>query len=208
MNYKSIPSRNLTGKSWTIDTHVMDHPDAADLIRMYKLSWIYLQTPDTVFSELSTRKDETDREKLLDERSSFPMSMGIFILDRSNLDLAVLGSEEEMEKMKKIHSALWEGHTFSDDCRSGAEGNAKARSRAGDTMIIHTTMRYSIGTLVTNDMDLLEGAQRIREQVGNFQAWNIKSATTLAFEACKRVRTIRAAQPERQWEEELPDWPV
>ena len=207
MNYKKIPTRCLTGKSWMIDTHVIDRPEFEDLFQMYQLGWVYLQTPDTVFNELKTRKDARHRDELLTARQAFPMPMGPFVIGRSSLGYAVLGSDADQKQLEKIHSVLWNGRIFSEDCQKADEGNGAAESKVGDTMIIQTTMRYAKEALITNDREILEGVSRIRQHVGNFQAWSVKDATLIAFDACKRIRIVREAQPDRVWDEDLPNWP-
>jgi hypothetical protein len=55
------PINNLTGMLWYIDVHVIDSPGAADLRRMNKEGWIYLQITDTMLTEIG-QADEPKRK--------------------------------------------------------------------------------------------------------------------------------------------------
>ena len=208
MSYKSIPTRNLSGISWMIDTHVIDDPKFNDhLFKMYELGWIYLQTPDTVFNELRTRKDLKHRDELLDKRDSFSMPLGPHILGQSSLDFSIASSRNEESRIAKIHSALWKGRIFTEDCQKSEEGNRSAGRKVSDTLIVNCTIRYGLHVLVTNDAEVIEGAARVREEVGNFYAWNVESATLIALSAIEKVRKLRLAPSDRLWKEDLPVWP-
>jgi hypothetical protein len=205
----------ITGISWFLDTNVIGDPKAIDLFRMHNLGWIYLQTPDTVYNELATNRDEADRGRLLNLRAPFPTPMGPHVLGRSTLGLSVIGSDLDQQQIEKIHLALWQGVSFSEDSIIGSndEGlygkkkSKEARSRVGDTLIVQTTIRYCKEVLVTQDKGILLGASRVREKVGNFRAYSVPEATVIAMQACHRRRSLREAQIGRSWDVELPDWP-
>ena len=210
-----MATRGLTSISWFLDTNVIGDSKAVDLVRMHELGWIYLQTPDTVFNELMTNRDEEDRRRLLGLRKPFPIPMGPHVLGRSTLGLSVIGSDLDQQQIEKIHLALWQGVTFSEDLTIGqnteglfGKGKSKqARSRVGDTLIVQTTIRYCKDALITEDQGILSGASRVREIVGNFHAFSIQDATVLATQACSRTRKLREAQIGRTWDSELPEWP-
>lgn len=198
------PGRNLTGIRWTIDVHVIDNSEATDLIQMYRLGWIDLQTTDTLLTELSERKDDAHREELMEAAEPFPVAMGPMILDHSLLGLGVLGSEQDEERLRLVYSVLWPGNSYEAD---GAMASAKGRTRYRDAMHVATSIRYRFQGFVTNDQGILARATELAERFDGFQVLSVSDATDLAKSSTNTVRTRAALPLHSQDPNGLPDWP-
>ena len=174
---------------------------------MYSLEWIYLQTPDTVFLELSTAKNPRKREELLESRSEFPMPMGAHVLGHSQLGFSVSGSEEDRRRLEIVHGIIWNGKSPQEDAALSSKGNRAASSRLRDSMIVATTIRYAHKTLITEDQGLLRASNALGLEFQGFRIINIRSATSMAKTAIARVRHLMELNLGRQSVQNLPDWP-
>ncbi len=157
--------------------------------------------------ELSTAQNPIKREELLELRSDFPMPMGAHVLGHSQLGMSVFGSEEDQNRLEKVHGIIWSGKTPQADAASSNEGNRAARSRLRDSMIVATTIRYAHKTLITEDHDLLEASNALGLEFQGFRIIDIRSATSIAKAAIARVRRLRELNPQSRSVQNLPDWP-
>jgi predicted nucleic acid-binding protein len=199
-------TRNITGLSWCLDTNIVDNPDFEFIRRLFEVGWIYLQTPSTVFMELSNRKDPEAREELLELRNPFCMPMGIMVLGHAQLDLAVFASEADVKLLHQIHERLW-NTTFEEDAAKSDNGVHKAQNRIRDSMIVHTSIRYGASALLTQDQRLLKGAGAVRGLGSNFQILSLESAKRIALHQIARKRYFKTLKPNSVWVKDLPDWP-
>ena len=199
------PTRNLTQLHWSLDTNIIGDSNLKILKRLFHLGWIYLETPDTVQFELTFTKDEKKRKELLDERSSFPMPMGPMVLNHSQLGFSVNGSTQDEDRLREVHLIIWKSHTFESDA-SVAEENTKARHRLRDSMIVSTSIRYNLNTLVSLDDDLLEASPRLFEKFG-IRVISLDNATIEALAAVSRVRKKAEILRDSVWYNDLPKWP-
>jgi hypothetical protein len=196
----SAPTRNLTGLSWFLDTHVHDHVDFKILRKLYETGWVYLQVPDTVVIELSDRNDPEHREILLDSISIFPIPMGPSVLGHSLLGLSVTGSDDDQKRLSTVHLCIWGNQTFASDAKAADEGNNSARKRLRDTMIVSTTIRYHSQGLITHDGKIIDAVEKVRVHYPDFRVLSIHEATSLAMREISRIRKTGIYK-------ELPDWP-
>lgn len=199
------PTRNITGLQWALDTNIIGNPELVELTRMFELGWIYLETPDTVQFELSRAKDEFARERLLEERSGFPMPLGPTVLNHSQIGFSVNGSAQDEERLHDVHLIIWKTQSFQEDALV-AEKNAKARNRVRDTMIVSTSIRYKLDTLVSLDEGLLDASARLSEKFG-IRVISLSSAKSEAFRAVSKAREKAAVMGDSVWYKELPNWP-
>ena len=199
------PTRNITQLHWALDTNIIGNSKLKTLKRLFRLGWIYLETPDTVQFELNFTKDESKRKKLLKERSNFPMPMGPMVLNHSALGLSVNGSPQDEERLHNVHLLIWKSHTFEDDAAVATE-NTKARHRIRDTMIVSTSIRYNLNTLVSLDEDLLDSSQRLSQNYG-IRVISLDSATSEALLNVSQVREKAKVMKDSVWYKDLPNWP-
>lgn len=199
------PTRNITGIHWALDTNIIGNPKLKKLKRLHGLGWIYLETPDTVQFELMFTKDEKKRKVLLEERSSFPMPMGPMVMDHSQLGCSVNGSPEDEERLREVHLIIWQSHTFDADALV-AEENTKARHRLRDTMIVSTSIRYNLNTLVSLDVGLLNASPRLFEKY-RIRVISLDSANIEALAEVKGVRRKVEIMRDSVWYKDLPKWP-
>jgi predicted nucleic acid-binding protein len=199
-------TRNITGLSWCLDTNIVYNPDFEFIRRLFEVGWIYLQTPSTVFMELSNRKDPEAREELLELRNPFCMPMGIMVLGHAQLDLAVFASEADVKLLHQIHERLW-NTTFEEDAAKSDNGVHKAQNRIRDSMIAHTSIRYGASALLTQDQRLLKGASAVLGLGSNFQILSLESAKRIALHQIARKRYFKTLKPNSVWVKDLPDWP-
>ena len=199
------PTRNITGLHWALDTNIIGNPNLKTLKKLFGLGWIYLETPDTVQFELTQTKNGDKRRDLLEERNSFPMPMGPTVLNHSQLGFSVNGSPQDEARLHEVHLAIWKSHTFEQDS-SVAELNTKARHRLRDTMIISTSIRYNLNTLVSLDDALLEASPHLFEKYG-IRVITLESATLEALAAVQGTRKKARVMTDSVWYKDLPKWP-
>jgi predicted nucleic acid-binding protein len=199
------PTRNITGLHWALDTNIIGNHNLKTLKKLFSLGWIYLETPDTVQFELTFTKDKKRKRDLLEERNSFPMPMGPTVLNHSQLGFSVNGSPQDEERLHEVHLTIWKSHTFEQDA-SVAELNTKARHRLRDTMIISTSIRYNLNTLVSLDDGLLEASSRLVEKYG-IRVISLESATLEALAAVQGTRKKAQLMTNSVWYKNLPKWP-
>lgn len=199
------PTRNITGIHWALDTNTIGNSELKTLRRLHGLGWIYLETPDTVQFELTFTKDERKRKVLLEERSSFPMPMGPMVLDHSQLGFSVNASPKDEERLREVHAIIWQSHTFDADA-SVAEKNANARHRLRDSMIVSTSIRYNLNTLVSLDVGLLNASTRLFEKY-RMRVISLDSASVEALAEVKGVRRKAEIMRDSVWYQDLPKWP-
>lgn len=199
------PTRNLTGIHWALDTNIIGNPDLQSLIKLFDLGWLYLETPDTVQFELTFTKDENKREQLLSERNNFPMPMGPMVLNHSQLGFSVNGSKQDEERLHEVHLIIWKSNTFEEDALLSTEFT-NARHRLRDTMIVSTSIRYNLNTLVSLDEDLLSASPRLFEKYG-FRVISLEAAISNALAAINKLREKAKVMVESVWYKDLPNWP-
>jgi len=200
-------TRNITGISWCLDTNIIDNDDFEFIKKLFAVGWIYLQTPSTVYMELSNRKDPKARRDLLELRQPFTIPFGTLVLGHSQLGLSVLGTDKDELVLHKIHELIWNGTTFEVDAAKSDEGVHKAKNRIRDSMIVHTSIRIGASGLITQDIGLLDGAPAISGNFSNFQILSLESAKEIALKEVDRKRHFRTLEPESVWVKDLPDWP-
>ena len=190
------PTQNFTSIRWFIDTHVVDSPKASNLRKLYELGWIYLQVPDTVITELASTNNPEIREALLDQSSSFMVSMGPNVLGSSLIGYSLIGSKADRERIDAIHQVLWERPFHAD---ASSEGSRTGLTRARDTLIVNNAIHYQADALITQDEKILNRYPRLHSISPTFKAITIGSAINQALASIKRVRTT-SRMP-------LPEWP-
>ena len=199
------PTRNITGIHWALDTNIIGNKNLKTLKRLFSLGWIYLETPDTVQFEISFTKDEKKKKRLLTERSSFPMPMGPIVLNHSQLGFSVNSSPEDETRLYEVHQIIWSSRTFKEDAAE-AETNAKARHRLRDTMIVSTSIRYNLNTLVSLDERLLSASSRLFEKYG-LRVISLETATVEALAVVRGTRKKAQVLSDSVWFKNLPKWP-
>lgn len=199
-------TRNITGLSWYIDNHVVDAEEGENLRRLYLEGWIDLQTPDTVMVEQFEANNKATRERLLEQRSAFPMSLGPMILDHSFIGYSVLGTDEDEARIEKVHQTLWPTRSLISD-RQNAENNRMARTCFRDTLIVATSIRYGGVALVTNDGGILEAIDGLRREFNGFEVMSISRATDIAFDEVRSARKYAVLEPNDSDYHNLPIWP-
>jgi hypothetical protein len=199
-------TRNITGLSWYIDNHVVDAEEGENLRRLYLEGWIDLQTPDTVMVEQSEANDKATKERLLEQRSAFPMSLGPIILDHSFIGYSVLGSDEDEARIDKVHQTLWPTRSLISD-RQNVENNRRARTYFRDTLIVATSIGYGGVALVTNDKGILKARDRLRKEFNGFDVMSISRATDIAFDEVQSWRRDAELEPNDSDYQNLPIWP-
>jgi hypothetical protein len=185
----------------------VDSPDFEFLNRLFDLGWIYLQTPSTVYFELSNTTNDDKRESLLDMQATFSMPMGPMVPDHGQLGFSVSSSPQDEEDLQKIHGFIWNGKSFFDDRDKAAKGNAAARNRVRDTMIVQTSIRCPTGGLITQDEDLLRASSLIGGNFMNFRIMTISQAQDAALRGVAKMRRIQSLAPDNYRVRDLPDWP-
>jgi hypothetical protein len=188
-----------------LDTNVIGNSGLQPLRRLFELGWLYLETPDTVEFELSFSRNHEPREDLLHERNSFPMSMGPAVLGHSKLGSSVLGSHLDGERLSEVHKLIWKTQTFQEDALV-ANVNTAARHRLHDSMIVATTIRYWINTLVSEDRALLAASPKLLTEFG-MRVISIESASSEAFAAVAQVKVRALKMPDSIEYKNLPEWP-
>ena len=99
----SLPARNITGIRYSIDTHIIDREDAQLLRKLYETEWIQLLLPDTVMTEITSKKDPDRKDELLESSSSYFVNMGPTVLGSSLLNYSLNGSELDQSRIQEIH---------------------------------------------------------------------------------------------------------
>lgn len=104
---KYIESRS--GLLLFVDTNLIGSHDAEvrDLVRLHEEGWIQLQRTDTVDTELGTKSDPDRKAELLAESAGFVESLGVFVLDHSRLDHAVLGGSTDETRLDRVFKTLF-----------------------------------------------------------------------------------------------------
>jgi hypothetical protein len=200
-------TKNITGLSWCIDTHIVDNPDFEFLNRLFNLGWIYLQTPSTVLLELLNTKDVIKKERLLNMQSTFPTPMSPIVLGHSLLGYSVFASSSDEDAIGKIHEIIWNGKLIGEDAVKAEEGNKKARSRLRDTLIVQTSIRIGDSGLITQDEDLLKASSAISDKFMKFRIMSISQARNAALGGVAKIRRIQSLTPDNYRVRDLPDWP-
>ena len=195
-SFQLPPTQNLTGIRWFIDTHIVDSPEASKLRKLYELGWIYLQVPDTVITELTSANNPKNREALLDQASSFMVSMGPNVLGSSLIGYSLIGSPADQERIDAIHQILWEKPFKSD---ASSEGSRTGLTRARDSLIVNNAIHYQADALITQDQKILNRYPRLHSISPTFKAITIDSALNQALASIKCVRTTSRVP--------LPEWP-
>ena len=179
------PSRNLTGLSWIVDVHVLDHPDAADLRRMGVLGWVHLQTADTTMTEVGAAKDPATVERVRGALEQFPVLMGPMVLGHSVLGYSVLGSQGDSDRIRLAYSTLWPNNSYADD---GSMTTAMGRTRFRDALHVATGVRYALQGFVTNDGPVLNRAHDVAVTFDGFALLSVEQATIRARTEIGHVR--------------------
>lgn len=133
------------------------------------------------------------------------MPMGPMVLNHSQLGFSVNGSPHDEDRLREVHLIIWKSHTFESDA-SVAEENTKARHRLRDSMIVSTSIRYNLNTLVSLDDDLLEASPRLFKKFG-IRVISLDNATIEALAAVSKVRKKAEIMRDSVWYKDLPKWP-
>jgi hypothetical protein len=146
-----------TGLLLFVDTNLIGSHDAEvrDLVRLHQEGWIRLQRTDTVDTELVTKSDPDRKAELLGESAAFVESLGVFVLDHSRLDHAVLGGSADETRLDLVFKTL-----FPNAERGG--------NNLRDAMHVSTALKYGADGFVTHDKRVLKRRIAIREMFDGF----------------------------------------
>lgn len=143
--------------------------------------WIDLARSDTVDTELSDTKDPARRDELLNESSAYFESLGPLVLDHSRLGFAVLGNDDDEDRLDRVYRIL-----FPDSDRHHA-GTGRARRKIRDAMHVATAIRYGGNVFVTRDeRDLVSKSHAIAAAFDGFKI--MTPETALAFARRMKAR--------------------
>jgi hypothetical protein len=174
----AIPTEALErlGLRFYVDTNFVDDPAPAaqSLRERHRHGWINLVRTDTVDTELETAQDPAKRDKLLDASSEYVESLGPVVLDNSRLDHAVLGSDDDEDRLDRVFRIL-----FPDSMRSETS-TGRARRKVRDAMHVTTAIRYAGTAFITRDeTDLLPKAKAIADAFDGFRIMSPEDALEL-----------------------------
>lgn len=178
---------NRLGLLFYVDTNFVDNPspEAAELRALYQNGWLGLIRTDTVDTELGDKNDPERRAELLDASAQYPESLGPLVLGHSRLDHAVLGSDEDDERLDRVFRVLF---PYGD--RHATSGRARRKLR--DAMHVATAMRYGADAFVTADHDdLVSKSDDVAAAFNGFRIMTPSSALAFARRMLHRynVRT-------------------
>jgi hypothetical protein len=174
------------GLRFYIDTNfVTDPSDAATALRtLYNDGWIELIRTDTMDTELRDAKDPAKRSDLLRQSNAYVESFGPLVLGHSRLDFAVLGNDDDGERLAQVYGILFPGS----DRFDASMGRAGRKIR--DAMHVATAIRYGANGLITLDgRDLLSKSEAIAAAFNDFKI--MTPETALAFVQRMRGRYER-----------------
>lgn len=192
-----------TALRWYLDVHVIDDPRADDLLRLGELGWIRLNVTDTAYVETSAASDPTKLARLRAALSPFPVAHGPLVLDHSQLDMSVLGSQEDGDRIQRVYALLWPNNRFADDAN---QATATGRTRFRDALHVATAIRYGGTGFVTEDGKLLASVDRVAGQFDGFRIVPIDDATSTSLAAARHLRR-RAEEIGTPDPGSLPAWP-
>lgn len=199
-------SRNITGLYWHIDNNVLTRVEAKNLIRLSEIGWIYLGMSSIIEIEHMNVKDEDKKKLLAERRSLFVVSFAPHILGESLLGKSVLSSQEDEDRIRRVHQTLWPIADIEKDSHSSGR-RSMGRSRYRDSQIVANAIRYCASALVTHDQKILEASERIRTAFNGFDVISIEAATLRALASVDRKRRFARLRPSAPSIQNLPDWP-
>ncbi|MGW8766846.1 hypothetical protein ACWGN5_30595 [Streptomyces sp. NPDC055815] len=188
---------NLAALVLYIDTHILDavDDDVAALKRLWQEGWISLVRADVMDTELGDAKDPALHASLTEASAVYPESFGVFVLDHSRLDSAVLGSSQDVSSMDLLWSLL----------KPGVDRQAARKNHTRDVMHVHTAIRYGGHAFVTNDRQMRKKSDSVAAEFAGFRILSPGEALQEAVARVRGVRALHAAEPSRG---ELPPWPT
>jgi hypothetical protein len=146
--------------------------------------WIELRRASALGDDLSHDRDATRAARLASE-GAYPEMHGVFVLDESRLDTAVLASDEEAALFERLFAAVFPGTDKSSTART-------ASNKRRDIMHIHTTGKYSADGFITRDNALLRKAPVVREEF-NIRVFSPEEALALVEHLRRRYAVAARA---------------
>ncbi|WP_406133849.1 hypothetical protein [Streptomyces zaomyceticus] len=172
-----------------IDTHILDAEDNQPMAlkRLWKEGWISLVRSDAMDTELGEAKDPAVWASLTEASATYPESLGVFVLDHSRLDHAVLAGPNDVESMDRLWSLL----------KPGVDRQNCRKNHTRDVMHVHTAIRYGGHGFVTRDAQMRKKSDQIAAQFSGFQILSPGEALREALARVKGVRALHQAEPQR-----------
>lgn len=177
------------GVRFYFDTNFVtdDSPAAQELRQLHRDGWISLWRTDTVDTELASMPDGERRRELLEATSHYVQSFGPMVLGHSRLDFAVLGSDEDTERLDRVFAILFPGSARRDQ----STGRARRKLRAA--MHVATAIRYGANAFITRDGDdLLPKDAAIAKALNGFRIMTPECALAFAHRMLERYKTRMA----------------
>lgn len=189
------PRRDLRLLTLFVDTNVIDAMDESSVLlrRLAEAGWIYLRKTDVLDTELSGASDGV-RDDLLALSRQYPEEFGPFTFDHSRLDHAVLATEHDEQRHRKVFEILFPSAVF-DQARKNDLRDAKH---------IATAIRAGANGFVTHDKRLCRKSSAIAEDFAGHTIYSPVEAVSRTSQLIARRRELHRREPDRGL---LPDWP-